>query len=77
MGAKKRLRELRRQCADWDQIVGNFELCVGMSKWDAELGILALVDAGLIRIEPKPAGPTAFVLTTPEGIPEGVLSNVA
>ena len=37
---------------------------------------LALVDAGLVRIEPKPDAPTAFVLTIPEGIPEGVLSHV-
>jgi len=48
-----------------------------MSKRDAELGILGLVDVGLVRIEPNPNGPTAFVLTIPPGIPDEVLSHVA
>jgi len=75
MTTKERLRKLRTECRDWDLIIGRFVLD-GMRKRDAELGILALVDAGLIRIEPNPNGPTAFVLTTPDGL-EGVLPDVA
>jgi hypothetical protein len=73
---KQRLQKLGVDCADWNQIIANFELLGGMSRRDAELGILALVDAGLVRIEPNPNGPTAFLLTLPDGIPHEVLSNV-
>jgi hypothetical protein len=77
MTTKQRLRELRAACSDWERIIGNFELLGGMSRRDAEMGILALVDAGLIQIEPQPNGPTAFRLTLPKGIPDEVLSHVA
>lgn len=76
MKTKERLRKLRSECWDWDQIIENLRL-VGMPRRDAELGILALVDAGLCRIEPQPGEPTAFVLTMPDGIREEILSNVA
>jgi hypothetical protein len=75
MNKRQRIKELRAKCADWDLIIGRF-VFDGMRKRDAELGILALIDAGLIRIEPNPNGPTAFVLTTPDGL-EGVLPDVA
>jgi len=65
MTTKQRLRKLRTDCADWDQIIANFQR-IGLSRRDAELGILHLVDAGYIRIEPQSDGPTAFVLTLPE-----------
>jgi hypothetical protein len=76
MTTKERLRKLRAECADWDLIIANFTMH-GMSKRDAELGILSLVDLGLVRIEPRARGPfTALVLTIPDGIPEEVLSSV-
>lgn len=65
MTTKQRVRKLRAECADWDLVVANLTMH-GMSRRDAELGILALVDAGLVRIEPRPNGLTAFVLTMPE-----------
>jgi hypothetical protein len=74
MTTKQRLRKLRAECADWDLVIANFTMR-GMSKRDAERGILALIDAGLVKIEPQPNGFTAFRLTIPEGIPEEVLSN--
>jgi hypothetical protein len=77
MTTKQRLRKLRSECPDWNQIIAKFEMFAGMSKRDAELGILGLVDVGLVRIEPNPNGPTAFVLTIPPGIPDEVLSHVA
>jgi hypothetical protein len=75
MTIKRRLRKLREECWDWNLIVAGFTLR-GMSKRDVELSIVRLVDAGLVRIEPNPIGPTAFVLTIPEGVPEKVLSHV-
>jgi hypothetical protein len=72
---KRRLRELRAKCPDWQLIVARFTLNGGMSKRDAELGILALVDAGLVQVEPQPNGFTAFRLTLPDGIPDEVLSH--
>jgi hypothetical protein len=77
MTTKQRLRKLRTECPDWNQIIEKFEMFGGMSRRDAELGILGLVDVGLVRIEPNANGPTAFVLTIPEGIPDEVLSHVA
>jgi hypothetical protein len=77
MSKKKRIRELQARCPDWDQIIEKFEMFTGMSRRAAELGILDLVDAGLVRIEPNTKGPTAFVLTIPDGIPDRVLSHVA
>jgi hypothetical protein len=77
MTAKQRLRNLRTDCSDWDQIIAKFQMFGGMSRRDAELGILDLIDAGLVRIEPNANGPTAFVLTIPDGIPDEVLSHVA
>jgi hypothetical protein len=47
-----------------------------MSRRDAERGIVHLEEAGLVRSEPNPIGPTAFVLTIPDGIPEEVLAHV-
>jgi len=67
MTTKQRLRKLRTECPDWDQIIANFEMVGGMSRHDAERGILELVDAGLVRIEPRSDGPTTFVLTIPKG----------
>ena len=75
MKTKERLKKLRDECADWDGVIGFFTMH-GMSKHEAERGILDLVDAGLVRIEPQPNGPTAFVLTIPERIPEEVLTHV-
>ncbi len=76
MTTKQRLRKLRTECCDWDQIVINL-MARGTSKRDVELGILELMDAGLVRIEPQPNGRTAFVLTIPDGIPEEAPSHVA
>jgi hypothetical protein len=76
MTTKQRLRKLRAECADWDQIIANLAMH-GISTRDAERGILALIDAGLVRIEPRPGRPTAFILTTPPGLPEKVLTHVA
>jgi hypothetical protein len=75
MTTKQRLRDLRAECPDWELIVARFTLDGGMSKQDVELAILSLVDAGLVQIEPRPNGFTAFRLTLPEGIPEEVLSH--
>ncbi len=75
MTVKQRLRKLRSECCDWDQIITNF-MARGISRRDVELGILDLVDAGLVRIEPRLNGPTAFVLTIPESVPEEALSYV-
>jgi hypothetical protein len=76
MTTKERLRKLRAECWDWDDLISNFTLWAGMSKRDAELGLLSLIDLGLVRIEPNPNGPTAFLLTLPDGIPSEVLSHV-
>jgi hypothetical protein len=76
MKTKERLKKLRDECWDWDLIVASFTTPTGMSKRDAEISILRLVDAGLVRIEPRPIGPTAFVLTIPKGIPKEVLAHV-
>jgi len=75
MTTKQRLRKLRTDCADWDLIIANFTTH-GMSRRDAELGLLSLIDLGAVRIEPNRNGPTALLLTLPDGIPEQVLSHV-
>jgi hypothetical protein len=65
MSAKKRLRELRTECCDWDAVIASFTTH-GVSKRDAELGILDLVDAGLVRVTPRRGKPTTFELAIPE-----------
>jgi hypothetical protein len=72
---KARLRKLRADCSDWDQIIANF-MAAGMSRRDVELSILKMVDVGLVRIEPRPSGPTAFVLTIPKSVPDEILVHV-
>jgi hypothetical protein len=51
MTNKQRLQKLRTECTDWEQIVRKFELLGGIAPRDVELAILALIDAGLVRIE--------------------------
>jgi hypothetical protein len=77
MTNKQRLQKLRTECTDWEQIVRKFELLGGIAPRDVELAILALIDAGLVRIERRPGRPTAFVLTIPDGIPQEILDHVA
>ena len=74
MKTKERLKKLRDECADWGGVIGFFTMH-GLSANAAERAILELLDVGLIRIEPQPNGPTAFVLTIPPEL-EGVLPHV-
>ena len=74
MKIKQRLRKLREECWDWGLIVASFALR-GMSKREAELALLELEHAGLVRIEPVPNGPNAIMLTLPEGIPDEAFAH--